>query len=474
MNIVFVADQHTDENGAKEKFGALLWVARLVSQLKNDGHNVCVIAENEQTLGVFRVPTKTHRLVNFLLKRSLVFGKCDDRIVRKALDGADIVHFTLPFALSVGVRKIAQDMGIPCVASFSCIPEDVLGSTRPNLLVASDYLYRRWHKRFYKHIDDIHCMSGDVAQRLGEHGYTASLHVIGSGASEPYLKSADEAEHQEGFEVDVKQITALYNSVIDKSESQTDAHKIHLPQTLSFKLDENYAFVNRSPLFVVPSFLFKYAIIYPIFYSVTALLLGFRAKGRRNLKAARDGAITVANHVHMLDAPMLSFSLFPRQPVITSIKGNFETPGVAFLVRILGAAPIPETPKALGAFMRAMSSELDRKRIVHFYPEASLWPGHTQLRPFKNGAFHLAVSSNKPILPMVVKPRDPTGLYKLFKKKPCITVQIGEPIAVPTFGSKRARTDAMRERTHAAMAQMLGADVSDESHQQESRIKAAQ
>ncbi len=81
--------------------------------------------------------------------------------------------------------------------------------------------------------------------------------------------------------------------------------------------------------------------------------------------------------------------------------------------------------------------------------------------------------SGKPILPMVVKPREPIGLYKLIKKKPCITVQIGEPIAVPTVGTKRARIETMRDQVHSAMEQMLGAAQLKEHHA-ESTIKAAQ
>ncbi len=471
MNIVFAADRYASEKDAKDTLGALLWVSQIVAQLRELGHNVCVIAENDQALGVFKVPSKSYHVVNMLLKKRLSFGKCDEIVVRKALEGADIVHFITPFRLSAGVRKIAQDMGIPCVASFACTPEDLL-CCRPRLLFAANYLYRRWHNRFYKHITDIHCLTDTTNQRLQAQGYIGELHTIGNGSNESYLSLREDYAQKSIASVDAVEMIVLYKTVIAKQLQNTDAHKIHLPQTLSLKLDENYAFVNRKLWFLIPAFLFKYLIVYPIFYTVTALLLGFRAIGRRNLKAARSGAVTVSNHVHMLDAPMLTFSLFPRQPVISSIKGNFETPGIAFLVRILGAVPIPLTPKALAAFMRAMTSELNRNRIVHFYPEASLWPGHTELRPFKNGAFHLAVISGKPVIPMVVKPRTPSGLYKLFKKKPCITVQIGQAIAPPTLGSNRERIETLKQNVHAAMEAMLGSVP--EADEKAADMKAAQ
>ena len=142
---------------------------------------------------------------------------------------------------------------------------------------------------------------------------------------------------------------------------------------------------------------------------------------------------------------------------MTSIKGNFQTPGVSFLVKVLGAVPIPEKPKALRNFFSAMQAETQRGRIVHFYPEASLWPGHTQLRPFKKGAFYLAVNADMPVLPMVVKQRAPKGLFRLYKKKPCISILVGKPIMPDASLSEKQRLIDLRQRTHDAMKAMLEA-----------------
>ena len=92
----------------------------------------------------------------------------------------------------------------------------------------------------------------------------------------------------------------------------TDAHKIHLPQTQQFEISEGYKYVNRNVLFVLFSFLFKYLIIYPIFYPITKIMLGFKARGLENLKELKGGAVSVSNHAHILDAPMVTFTLFPR------------------------------------------------------------------------------------------------------------------------------------------------------------------
>jgi 1-acyl-sn-glycerol-3-phosphate acyltransferase len=234
-----------------------------------------------------------------------------------------------------------------------------------------------------------------------------------------------------------------------------DSHKTHLPQTQKFEIGKDYKYISNNPFFLFFSFLFKYLIIYPVFFTITKVVLGYKVVGRSNIKKLDGGTVTVSNHVHVLDAPMISFSLFPKQPRITSIKGNFQTPGVSFLVKVLGAVPIPETPNELKEFFDAMTKEVNRGGIVHFYPEAALWPGFTEIRPFKKGAFHLAASADVQVLPMLIKQREPKGVFRLYKKKPCITVIIGEPIkANKDLSSKQSVLD-IRQRTHDAITKLL-------------------
>ena len=459
MNIVLVADQYTNESHAKGHPGALFWVAQYVSSLRSKGHTVSIVSAGPDSHGMFRVPSKKHRLINFALRRDLRFGVFDENVVEPALRDADIVHYITPFALSRAVLQAADKSGIPGLASFVCVPEDILTRMRLVPRIFAPLLYRHFRMRFYKRFRHIHCPSRWIAQQLSRRAYTAQLHMIGNGYTEEYPGTRAVFESKPDSHIDPDQMLTLYEQIIDEQKKNaSDAHKIHLRQTKTLKLGEDYVFVNRAPLFVIFSFLFKYIIMYPIFYPGIKLILGFKTTGRNNLALVKKGAVMTSNHVHMMDGPMTTFAVFNRHPVITSIKGNFETPGISFLVGTLGATPIPETPKALGAFFRAMTSELERGRLVQFYPEAALWPGHTQLRPFKNGAFHLAVMADKPVLPMVVKPRAQKGLFRLFKKKPCITVQIGQPIYAQASGSKRARIDALREATHTAMEAMLGGD----------------
>ena len=108
--------------------------------------------------------------------------------------------------------------------------------------------------------------------------------------------------------------------------------------------------------------------------------------------------------------------------------------------------------------MESMRAQLEKGRIVHFYPEASLWPWYDKLRPFRNGAFHLAVKSGVPVLPMVFTFRQPRGLIGRLRKKPLITLHIGMPEYPANTGSERSRVLQMRSAVQETMEAIIEAD----------------
>ncbi len=276
--------------------------------------------------------------------------------------------------------------------------------------------------------------------------------------------SARYTEYAKKFSVErsVEKMEMVYQNMLDekayreKHANDPDAHKIHMNTSASYAVDEKFRFVNRSFFFALGSKLF-YLFCVPILSFITRVFFGLKIEGHRNFTRVKGGAVTVANHVHPLDAPMIAVTIFPRMAHMASLKTNFEIPFVRWLVRLLGGVPIPETPKALGAFMEAMIREVHRGRLVHFYPEASLWPWHDELRPFKNGAFRLAVESEAPVIPMVFKYREPSPLVKKLRKKPVVTLQIGKPVypSAAVGNTKKERIEALRDVTHSEMEQML-------------------
>jgi len=617
MRIVLVLDQYDNENN-----GTTISAARFAENLRKRGHEVRIISTGKPKKDKYVVPTADFGILQPLVSnQGTVFAIPDDKVIRKALEGADIVHLYLPYKLCMRTREIAEEMGIPCIGAFHCQPENVSYNIgMKHLKFLPHLLYYWFRRRFYRHVDHIHCPTDFIAGQLSNHGYKAELHVISNGCDEAfhpkkvqkpdnfrdkftilmvgrlsaekrqdliikaalkskykdeiqliflgkgpkkkyyqrigkkllnppifdYMSKDDLAElynecdlyvHAAEVEIEaiacieafscglipvianarmsatkqfaldqrslfkdksvkdlaqkidywidhedekqkasdayiesskqytvkraVDNIEIVYNHIIKEKEykerhaNDPSAHRIHMPTPFTYKVDENFSFINKNMFFRLGSTILFYLIAIPLLDIISILWFGLRITGRKNLRYVKGGAVTVTNHVHMLDSPMVACGLFPKKAHMASLKSNFEIPVIRWLVRMLGGVPIPETPKALNSFMESMRGELEKGKIVHFYPEASLWPWHDELRPFKNGAFNLAIRSNVPIVPMVFRFRKAWWPFTLIKKKPLVTLEVGKPIFPQEEGSDKQRIIMLRDQTHQYMMQML-------------------
>jgi 1-acyl-sn-glycerol-3-phosphate acyltransferase len=195
---------------------------------------------------------------------------------------------------------------------------------------------------------------------------------------------------------------------------------------------------------------FYYLIAIPLLFLLTRVILGVRSEGENRLPRV-GGALTVCNHVHPLDSALVALAMFPRRPVFTSAPINLQNRWYGGLVRLLGGVAVPATPSGLQLFFSEMELFLAKGRIVHFFPEGELKPYDTSLRDFKRGAFHLAAQARVPVVPLSIRFDPPTGVGRIFRRKPTMVIVIGEPI-VPTTtdprNDRRIRMELARRRMH--------------------------
>jgi 1-acyl-sn-glycerol-3-phosphate acyltransferase len=195
---------------------------------------------------------------------------------------------------------------------------------------------------------------------------------------------------------------------------------------------------------------FYYVIAIPLLFLWTRVILGVRSEGENRLPRV-GGVLTVCNHVHPLDSALVALALFPRRLVFTSAPVNLQNRWYGGLVRLLGGVAVPRTPAGLPLFFSEMELFLTKGRIVHFFPEGELKPYDTSLRDFKRGAFHLAAQARVPVVPLSIRFTPPTGVGRIFRRKPTMVIVIGEPI-VPTMtdprSDRRIRMELARRRMH--------------------------
>jgi len=141
-------------------------------------------------------------------------------------------------------------------------------------------------------------------------------------------------------------------------------------------------------------------VVFPVW---AFLWMRTRINGRKNFRALRgQGIIVVANHVHILDAPVLgACATRTRKLRIITLKENMNLPLAGRIMKLLGCIPLGADYGGMKKLTKTVDSLLARKKPVLFYPEAAFWPYYTGLRPFTTGGFSFAVKNNVPVLPTV-------------------------------------------------------------------------
>lgn len=219
-----------------------------------------------------------------------------------------------------------------------------------------------------------------------------------------------------------------------------------------------------------------------IFRRIVMLIMGpylkykyrLKIEGKKNIRAVRrKGCIVTVNHVHNLDNLVIGVNLLHhRKCYFITLKDNINMPFVGFLLRTMGGIPIPTGLKAMAAFENCIGSIMEHKKALIICPEASLWPYYRGIRPFKRGAFRLAVKNEVPILPVVISFRRKLRRKQHHKKgnfKYYFTVHICPPLQADTTLAQNAQILDLQQRTFHCYQQTI-----DQFYQEETQYESAQ
>lgn len=178
MKILLVIDQFGDANN-----GTTISAMRFADMLKQHGHEVRVVSTGDEEEGKYVVQEWHMPFFDRIIKeQGMAFARPDKVLLEEATRSVDVVHFLMPFALSIEGRKIAERLGVPHTAAFHVQPENItytIGMGKWTGLNTA--IYRGFRDLFYNHFRRIHCPSNFIAGELRKNGYTAQLHVISNG-----------------------------------------------------------------------------------------------------------------------------------------------------------------------------------------------------------------------------------------------------------------------------------------------------
>lgn len=173
----------------------------------------------------------------------------------------------------------------------------------------------------------------------------------------------------------------------------------------------------------------------------------FRTAGVR-ITDPRRPYVAVSNHESYADIFLLSH--LPWEMKWLAKDTIFRIPLMGWMMRMAGDIPITRGSRASARHaIEACRDRLAKRVSVMIFPEGTR-SRTSEMLPFKDGAFQLAIESGAPILPIAVAGTRNAMAKGTFRFRPATAVcRVLEPIA--TAGLSVADVPALRERTRQAI-----------------------
>lgn len=226
-------------------------------------------------------------------------------------------------------------------------------------------------------------------------------------------------------------------------EEEDRPQGVHMWTPLKLHITEEYTYVPDAPLFQAGSALIR-SLAYSVLPYIHRSTFRLQIEGREKLAQLEGGAVTVCNHVHILDCSMVACAFDSRRLYFPTLKSNLEIPFIRHLVRLLGGFPIPTTVRSMACFSDTVRGLLHDGKIVHLFPEGELLPYYDGVRPFKKGAFTFAYDCRVPIVPFVITYRPVYGPARLTHRRPYLTLHVLDPIYPRYEDSRTAEIERLR------------------------------
>lgn len=175
--------------------------------------------------------------------------------------------------------------------------------------------------------------------------------------------------------------------------------------------------------------------------------------GIENLSSVK-GAVITCNHFNPFDSFVMQY-IFKlskhrkrmyrviREGNYTGFKGFF-----GFLMRNCDTLPLSSNTATMKKFYSAVSKALKQKNCILVYPEQSMWWNYRKPKPLKNGAFHIAVKNNVPVVPCFITLEDSNIIGNDGFPVQIYTPHIGKPIYPDKELNKVDAIDKMKDENY--------------------------
>lgn len=163
--------------------------------------------------------------------------------------------------------------------------------------------------------------------------------------------------------------------------------------------------------------------------------------------------IYVCNHTSYLDLPGISLTI-PTQFRPLAKKELKRIPIFGWIAQSACVIVDRSSNESRRKSLEHLKEVLRKGISILIFPEGTQNRTEALLQPFHDGAFRIAIETQQPILPMVVKNAGKLMPPNKFTVKPgTITIKVGEEI--PTKGMTTSDSAHLKELTRSAMIKMM-------------------
>jgi 1-acyl-sn-glycerol-3-phosphate acyltransferase len=202
--------------------------------------------------------------------------------------------------------------------------------------------------------------------------------------------------------------------------------------------------------------LHQYSCFWASIYVTLNPLWRLKTEGREKINKG-ETYVMISNHQSILDILVL-YSLFIHFKWVSKLE-NFRLPFVGWTMSLNRYIRLDRSStKSFMKMMRDSEKNLNEGNSVMIFPEGTRSLTH-DFRTFKEGAFHLALKSKKPILPIILNGTGDAAPKKgfVFRKNKNLRVRVLDPVPYSEFAnlSPAGLTKKMRDLMTEAHQKLL-------------------
>lgn len=178
----------------------------------------------------------------------------------------------------------------------------------------------------------------------------------------------------------------------------------------------------------------------------------YKIYGSENIKKG-EAYIFTSNHTSYLDSPGIALAV-PYQWRPLGKKELIKIPVFGLMLKYLAIIVDRSNPKSRQESMKNMANMLNMGISTLIFPEGTMNRTNKVLQPFYDGAFRIAIETQKPIIPITILNAGKLLPPNEFLCRPGkIEVHVGKPIA--SEGLTLKETPILKNQTYEKMAELI-------------------